>query len=604
MKMNRMLKVLGTVLCLTVLCSVSKAAITIQTNSWTNTFPIGTNTTYFTLSSTAWWWGSWPQCSEAMTNDPAMDAQDSSSSGSLYVSIPFTGSGQQGWFYSTFDGSYGWGDGAVQIPLKDIKQVAFDIYIKAGTSKDENGHYGDIGASLIMGTSTGGFAANPVPVSFEELTIPAAAGGAWYHMYDTNTITNVDALITLGYTNAAAITFYINNYVFGGYPSNGMTYAFYLDNLAVTTGTNSSAPVAQFLMNSNIGVAPFTVTFQDTSLNSPTSWSWTFGDGGTSTLQNPTHTFTNMWRQLVTLKASNAFGNSSSTQTVYQCFPCDAVYDWTNGTQGQVATIAKLSNSLVGGGNNVGYFTTTNFDLPSPNLQGMIFTNLPGMTNGCPVVFSNGVIYSNFNTTNALAYSFTNDHEQYTFHFNSGYKVTNFVMLFYESMPLISNVWAYADERDISTSVDNQDLGDVWLNRVVGVNGPLPGFQNTWHATETLTTNGGVTEGSFPGSTNAYFNGTDIYQVPNKLYRLLLQDNTNGNVVFAVADPVASSIIGFTTNWNAYDYGRLFTAFAVGHVSYEILTTNTTCIQSYHEILSVNRPLTWAQVSNVVMFGP
>jgi len=50
-------------------------------------------------------------------------------------------------------------------------------------------------------------------------------------------------------------------------------------------------------------------------MGSPTSWSWNFGDGGTSTVQNPTHTFGAGTYQ-VSLTASNAGGSNMKTQTV------------------------------------------------------------------------------------------------------------------------------------------------------------------------------------------------------------------------------------------------------------------------------------------------
>ncbi len=345
--------------------------------------------------------------------------------------------------------------------------------------------------------------------------------------------------------------------------------------------TSTPAAASLFTMSTNIGVAPFTVTFTDTSVNNPTSWLWTFGDGSTSTLQNPSYTFTNMWRQLVTLAVTNVYGGSVSTQAVYQSFPCDALYDWT-GAQGQVATAASLANSLVAGANAIGTFTTTNHDLPSTNLQGMIFTNLPGMTNGCPVVFSNGVIYSNFNVTNALAYTFTNDHEQYTYHFNSGLNITNLVWVFYESTPLASNLWLSGiDEASISTTRDNPDIGAHWLNRQLGVLGPLlPGTQNNNHTTET---------------DSGYSVTTNIWQLPNKLYRIVWQDNTNGSSQFAVADPVTGAMMGFVTNFATNQVGYKFGAFCNGHISAEVFVANTTCIMGYHDILSINRPLTFSQ---------
>ncbi|MDD3137254.1 MAG: PKD domain-containing protein, partial [Methanoregula sp.] len=53
-----------------------------------------------------------------------------------------------------------------------------------------------------------------------------------------------------------------------------------------------ASPVEAFTASPRTGPAPLTVQFTDTSTNSPTSWFWDFGDGGNSTAQNATHTYT------------------------------------------------------------------------------------------------------------------------------------------------------------------------------------------------------------------------------------------------------------------------------------------------------------------------
>ncbi|MCU0628921.1 MAG: PKD domain-containing protein, partial [Methanoregulaceae archaeon] len=50
-------------------------------------------------------------------------------------------------------------------------------------------------------------------------------------------------------------------------------------------------PVADFTANVTTGPAPLAIRFSDNSSNTPTSWSWEFGDGATSTSQNPVHTY-------------------------------------------------------------------------------------------------------------------------------------------------------------------------------------------------------------------------------------------------------------------------------------------------------------------------
>jgi PKD repeat protein len=72
---------------------------------------------------------------------------------------------------------------------------------------------------------------------------------------------------------------------------------------------------AAFSATPTNGPAPQTVTFTDFSTGVPVAWSWTFGDGGVSTLQNPTHTYATGGTYDVTLTVTNAFGSNTLTRT-------------------------------------------------------------------------------------------------------------------------------------------------------------------------------------------------------------------------------------------------------------------------------------------------
>lgn len=81
-----------------------------------------------------------------------------------------------------------------------------------------------------------------------------------------------------------------------------------------TIPISSSSLAASFTASPTNGVVPLNVTFTDASSGAPTSWSWSFGDSGTSTLQNPNHTYTTPGVYSVTLIASNAGGSGTNTQ--------------------------------------------------------------------------------------------------------------------------------------------------------------------------------------------------------------------------------------------------------------------------------------------------
>ncbi|MFT3752129.1 MAG: PKD domain-containing protein [Paludibacter sp.] len=71
---------------------------------------------------------------------------------------------------------------------------------------------------------------------------------------------------------------------------------------------------ADFYAETVSGTAPLTVQFYDLSTNA-NSWSWDFGDGGTSTLQDPTHTYTTGGTFTVKLTASNSGSSDVLTST-------------------------------------------------------------------------------------------------------------------------------------------------------------------------------------------------------------------------------------------------------------------------------------------------
>lgn len=59
------------------------------------------------------------------------------------------------------------------------------------------------------------------------------------------------------------------------------------------------------------------VKFFDNSGNAPTAWLWNFGDGATSTLQNPTHIYADTLEYTVSLKATNSVGDSTLVKNNY-----------------------------------------------------------------------------------------------------------------------------------------------------------------------------------------------------------------------------------------------------------------------------------------------
>ncbi|MDX1994988.1 MAG: PKD domain-containing protein [bacterium] len=82
-----------------------------------------------------------------------------------------------------------------------------------------------------------------------------------------------------------------------------------------TINVLAGAPTASFTTDVTEGTAPLTVQFTDTSTGEVTGWLWDFGDGTTSTEQNPVHTYEAAGTYTATLTVSGSGGTSEPSTT-------------------------------------------------------------------------------------------------------------------------------------------------------------------------------------------------------------------------------------------------------------------------------------------------
>jgi len=119
----------------------------------------------------------------------------------------------------------------------------------------------------------------------------------------------------------------------------------------------TSIPVAAFSADVTSGQSPLTVQFEDRSTGQPTSWLWKFGDGGSSTVQNPVHVFADPGVYSVQLTAGNNAGaalrekmaillsgrSSMQTSNLPQATPTTRHLSWS---RSRTVQPAKYGNGL------------------------------------------------------------------------------------------------------------------------------------------------------------------------------------------------------------------------------------------------------------------
>ena len=93
-----------------------------------------------------------------------------------------------------------------------------------------------------------------------------------------------------------------------------------IEEAAVTRDTTVNftfIPFTSFSANQTSVEIDQEISFTDDSANGATGWLWAFGDGESSTSQNPAHTYASAGTYMVTLTASNTAGDSTISKADY-----------------------------------------------------------------------------------------------------------------------------------------------------------------------------------------------------------------------------------------------------------------------------------------------
>ncbi|MEW6752887.1 MAG: fibronectin type III domain-containing protein [Candidatus Latescibacterota bacterium] len=108
-------------------------------------------------------------------------------------------------------------------------------------------------------------------------------------------------------------------------------------------------PAAAFSGSPRSGAQPLAVQFTDQSSGTITGWSWSFGDGGSSSAQHPSHTYASAGSYTVSLTVSGPGGSRTATQTGYVSVTVPLTASFTASPESGVAPLAvSFTNTSTG----------------------------------------------------------------------------------------------------------------------------------------------------------------------------------------------------------------------------------------------------------------
>jgi alpha-galactosidase len=196
------------------------------------------------------------------------------------------------------------------------------------------------------------------------------------------------------------------------------------------------------------GLAPLAVQFSAmgvSAIGSSVTYAWTFGDGGTSTQQNPEHTYTVGGSYMAQVTADDGLGNTSTAQVSVK------------------VNRPKYGMKI----NYIGYPQTETL------------TNFPVLVEFGPSLATNGFSYGQVASSNGWDLFFTSADGSQALHYEMETWNTNGDSYVWVRVPQLSSnttIWAYwGDTNQVAAPAASNTNGSVWAD----------GFVSVWHFGET-----------------------------------------------------------------------------------------------------------------------
>lgn len=184
--------------------------------------------------------------------------------------------------------------------------------------------------------------------------------------------------VPIGQNNTIDVTFNADGLLAGVYTFDILVFTNDPQNPVITVPVTMNVeafPQAAFAANNTLSCDGI-VAFTDLSVNNPTAWSWDFGDGNTSTAQNPVHTYDENGTYDVSLTVTNSLGADTYTLQDYITVNfalsyCDTIIMGTSGS----STATSCQGVLIDNGGISGNYTNginTTLTLAPPGAQAII----------------------------------------------------------------------------------------------------------------------------------------------------------------------------------------------------------------------------------------